>query len=377
MAETRKLKFGLVGCGRVSENHLTALAGGTIGAELAAVADIDEAKAKAKGEKYKVPFYTDYHAMLRAHPELDVVSIATPTGYHARHVIDLAAYGKHIVVEKPMALKVSDCDAMARACKKHQARLFVVKQNRFNPAVTAARKAWEAGRFGKPVVGTVRVRWQRRQPYYEQDNWHGTWELDGGVMSQQASHHIDLLQWFMGPVEDIYCRTATRLMDIEVEDTALATFQFKSGALGAFEATVATRPEDLEGSLSLLGEKGTVIIGGLAVNKIHYWKFEEPQPEDAAILAEASQDVPNVYGRGHTLLLADVIEAIHTGRRALVEPEDGKINIQILTAMYESAANGGKRVKPGCRIVRSRLGRSNNHRHESCAIADCGFRIAD
>jgi predicted dehydrogenase len=193
-------------------------------------------------------------------------------------VIDLARYGKHIVTEKPMALAVSDCDEMIAACKKNNCRLFVIKQNRFNPAVVAARKALEEGRFGKMVMGTVRVRWRRYQKYYEQDNWHGTWALDGGVMSQQASHHLDLLQWFMGPILQMTCKTATRLLNIEVEDTALATFEFTSGALGAFEATVATRPEDLEGSLSLLGEKGSVIIGGHAVNKILYWKFEEPRP---------------------------------------------------------------------------------------------------
>jgi predicted dehydrogenase len=285
--------------------------------------------------------------------------VATPTGCHATHIIELARYGTHLVVEKPMALRVRDCTAMMRACRRHGCRLFVVKQNRYNPAVVAARAAWEAGRFGKPVLGTVRVRWQRRQAYYEQDDWHGTWRMDGGVMSQQASHHIDLLQWFMGPIERLHCRAATRLMDIEVEDTAVATFQFQSGALGAFEATVATRPEDLEGSLSLLGEQGTVIIGGLAVNKIQYWRFETEAPGDAEIQNQQSQEVPNVYGRGHGPYLADVIRAIQTGQPGLVEGAEGKKNIEILTAMYESAATGGRLVKPGCRIRRSRLGRAD------------------
>jgi predicted dehydrogenase len=303
-----------------------------------------------------VPFYTSYREMMERHPEIEVIDVVTPTGYHAEHVVDLARYGKHIVVEKPMALKVSDCDAMIEACRRKKCRLFVVKQNRFNRAVQAARKALDEGRFGKLVLGTVRVRWSRDQKYYEQDNWHGTWALDGGVMSQQASHHLDLLQWFMGPIDTMQCQTTTRLMDIEVEDTALAMMKFKSGALGAFEATVATRPKDLEGSLSILGEKGSVIIGGHAVNKILHWQFCDPRPEDAEILDEHSQEVPNVYGHGHLPYLANVIEAITQNKPGLVEAPEGKKNIEILTALYESACLGGQTVQPGCPIKLSKLG---------------------
>jgi predicted dehydrogenase len=295
--------------------------------------------------------------MMKNHPEIDVVNVATPTGYHARHVVAVAEYGKHIIVEKPMALKVSDCEAMINACAKNGGRLFVVKQNRFNKAVQAARKALESGRFGKQVMGTARVRWRRLQSYYEQDDWHGTWALDGGVMSQQASHHLDLLQWFMGPIETMQCLSSTALLDIETEDTAVATFKFKSGALGAFEATVATRPEDLEASISLLGEKGTVILGGFAVNKVNYWKFETPLPEDEIIIGECSHEVPNVYGHGHSPYLMNVIDAIINNKPALVEASEGKKNIEILTALYESAALGGKPVAPGCQVKKSRLGK--------------------
>jgi len=353
----KKLKFAVIGCGRVSNNHLKALTSGKIDGELIAICDVDEKKAKAKSEEFKVPCYLDYHEMMKKHHELDVVDIATPTGYHARHVIDVAQYGKHIVVEKPMSLRVSDCDAMIKACADHKCRLFVVKQNRFNPAVVSARQALDSGRFGKMVMGTVRVRWKRVQAYYEQDDWHGTWELDGGVMSQQASHHLDLLQWFMGPIESMQCITATRLLDIEVEDTSLATFKFKSGALGAYEATVASRPEDLEGSLSLLGEKGTIIIGGHAVNKILYWKFQDEQPDDMHMVTASSQEVPNVYGHGHSPYLANVIDAIVNNKPALVEAPEGKKNIEILTALYESAALGGQKVHPGCAVTKSLLGR--------------------
>ena len=353
----KKLKFAIVGCGRISKNHLEALASCNLSSELVAVCDLIPEKAKEKSEKYKVPFYTDYHKMMESHPEIDVVNIATPTGMHARHVIDISRHGENIIVEKPMALRVEDCDAMMKACADNKCRLFVVQQNRFNKAVQAARKALDSGRFGKQVLGTVRVRWKRTQKYYEQDNWHGTWALDGGVMSQQASHHLDLLQWFMGPIDTMQCISATTLLDIEVEDTAVATFRFKSGALGAFEATVASRPEDLEGSLNLLGENGSVILGGFAVNKIVYWKFENPLPEDEATIKEFSVDVPNVYGLGHTPYLNNVIEAITQNKPGLVEGSEGKKNIQILTALYESAATGGTVVYPGYPVKVSKLGR--------------------
>ncbi|KPK99351.1 MAG: oxidoreductase [Planctomycetes bacterium SM23_65] len=353
----RKLNFGVVGCGRISRKHLEALVGDAFPGKLVAVTDIVEEKARAKAEQCEVPYYLDYHEMMRRHPEIDVIDVLTPTGYHAEHVTELARYGKHIVVEKPMALRVPDCRTMMRACRRRNCRLFVVKQNRFNPAVVAARAALESGRFGRLVMGTVRVRWRRDQGYYEADDWHGTWELDGGVMSQQASHHLDLLQWFMGPVESVQCRTATRLLDIEVEDTAAATLSFESGALGVFEATVATRPETLEGSLSILGERGSVIIGGPAVNKVLYWGFEEPRPEDEQARQNFSQEVPDVYGHGHGAYLAHVVDAIVNDKPGLVEGPEGEKNVRILTALYESAARGGRKVRPGCRILHSKLGR--------------------
>jgi UDP-N-acetyl-2-amino-2-deoxyglucuronate dehydrogenase len=352
------LKFGIVGCGRISDNHLQALTSPSVQAELVAVADIQEDRVRKKSEQYQVPGYRDYHEMVARHRDIDVLSVLTPTGYHARHVIDLARYGKHIVVEKPMALRVPDCDAMIAACRRHGGRLFVVKQNRYNRAVVAARQALESGRFGKMVMGTVRVRWRRDQTYYDHDAWRGTWELDGGVIAQQASHHVDLLQWFMGPIEQLQCRIATRLMTIEVEDTAAALFTFASGALGVFEATTATRPSDLEASLSILGEHGTVILGGNAVNRITHWQFDTETEEDERIRAHASEDVPNVYGHGHTEYLADVVQAILTNRLGLVEGDEGRKNVQILTALYESAARGGVPVRPGVRLVKSRLGRA-------------------
>lgn len=350
------LNFAVIGCGRVSQKHLEAITSGHMPGRLVAVSDLNEAKARAASDRYKAPFYTDYHAMLQAHPEIDVIDVLTPSGYHARHVQDLAPYGRHIVVEKPMALRVDDCDEMIAACRKHSVRLFVVKQNRFNPAVVAARAALEEGRFGRMVMGTVCVRWKRDQRYYDQDDWRGTWALDGGVTAQQASHHLDLLQWFMGPVETVQCQMATRLMQIEVEDTAAAIMRFQSGALGIFEATVASRPEDLGGTLSLLGEHGSILIGGLAVNKIAYWKFDDPLPEDESMPARFSQDVPSVYGYGHLPYLHSVASSLLNGTPAPVDGEEGRRNVQILTALYESASCGGATVRPGQQVCHTRIG---------------------
>jgi UDP-N-acetyl-2-amino-2-deoxyglucuronate dehydrogenase len=353
----RKLNFALIGCGRVSENHLAALTSSDVPARLVAVADVDQSRAQQKGTKYGVPIYTDFEDMLTKQPDIEVVDITTPTGYHAAHVQAVARFKKHVVVEKPMALTLQDCDAMLAACQQNGRRLFVVKQNRFNSAVQAARRALEAGRFGNLVLVTVRVRWRRDQAYYEADHWHGRWALDGGVMSQQASHHIDLLQWFLGPIESVQCQAANRVLRLEAEDTAAAIFKAKSGALGILEATVAARPKNLEGSLSILGEKGSVVIGGVAVNQIVHWEFSEPLPEDDVIHHQASQAVPNVYGNGHAPYLRDVAEAILDNRPALVEGIEGRRNVEILTTLYESAARDGTRLSPGCPTVHSRLGR--------------------
>lgn len=355
---SERLNFAVIGCGRVAYKHFGALEALSDQAKLVAVCDIDKQKAGSASKKYNVPFYADYRQMMARHPEIDVVSVLIPTGYHAPVVIDLAKFGKNILVEKPMALRVCDCEAMVQACRDNGCNLYVIYQNRYNHPVQTARVAWDKGRFGKPVMSSVRVRWARYQKYYEQDNWHGTWALDGGVMSQQASHHLDLLQWFMGPVESVQCLSATRLLNIEVEDTGAALLKFESGAIGIYEATVATRPDNLEGSISLLGENGTAVIGGIAVNELLTWKFQKEEMEDEQIRSNVSQVVPNVYGHGHTPNIADVIVALKTGIKppSLVDGEEGLKNIRLLTALYESAARNGEKVCPGVEMKACRLG---------------------
>lgn len=334
------LKFGLVGCGRIAKRHSELLANAQIeGATLSAVCDIDPDKAAETGQRCGVPFFTDMHEMAKA-SELDVFVVLTESGNHARDVVALAPYGRHIVVEKPMALTLSDADEMIRACDAVGIKLFVVKQNRFNVPVVKLREALDAGRFGRMVMGTVRVRWCRPQAYYDQDAWRGTWALDGGVLTNQASHHVDLLEWMMGDVESVYAKASTALAKIEAEDTAVVVLKFSSGALGVIEATTAARPKDLEGSISILGEGGTVEIGGFAVNQMKIWNFCDPIQGDNEVMEKYSVNPPNVYGFGHKAYYDHVVDCIRHDRKHLVDGLVGRRSLELINAIYESIESG-------------------------------------
>ncbi|MGL1890230.1 MAG: Gfo/Idh/MocA family oxidoreductase [Spirochaetaceae bacterium] len=350
------MNFAIVGCGRISKKHIDAIKS-IKGAELVAMCDLDEDKAKKQSEYASgVKYYTSYDEMLK-NEDVDVVNILTPSGLHAQHTIDIAKkYKKNIIVEKPMALKLEDTDAMIRACDENGVRLFVVKQNRYNLPVMKLREAIEEDRFGKMVMGTVRVRWCRPQAYYDQDDWRGTWELDGGALTNQASHHIDLLEWMMGEPVSVMAKTNTFLADIEVEDTGVAIIQFKNGAFGVVEATTATRPKDLEGSLSILGEAGSVVIGGFAVNQMKTWNFiDSKEGENESVLNEFAEMPPNVYGFGHQRYIEHVIDCIKNNKQALVDGLEGRKSIELINAIYESAETG-KEVFLHFQPRQSRLG---------------------
>jgi UDP-N-acetyl-2-amino-2-deoxyglucuronate dehydrogenase len=348
------LRFALVGCGRIAVRHAELLAAGRIaGADLAAVCDLVGAKAERLGTRFSRPHFTDMHEMMRrASPDAAVV--LTESGNHARDVIALAQYQRSIIVEKPMALTLEDADAMIQACDQAGVRLFVVKQNRFNVPVLKLREALEQGRFGRLVLGTVRVRWCRTQEYYDQDAWRGTWALDGGVLSNQASHHVDLLEWMMGDVASVFAKGTTALVDIEAEDTAVVVLSFRSGALGLIEATTATRPRDLEGSLSVLGEGGAVEIGGFAVNEMKVWNFTHPIPEDATVMEKYSVNPPNVYGFGHQAYYEHVVDCIVHDKQQLVDGLEGRKSLELISAIYESIETGREvalRLQPArCRL---------------------------
>jgi predicted dehydrogenase len=343
------IKIALLGCGRIAKRHSELLGEGIIkGAKLTAVCDVKKDRAKELGNKFNIPYYTDMIEMVKKEKP-DVVSVLTPSGMHAEHVKKLAAYVKHIVVEKPMALTLDDADNMIRECDKNGVKLFVVKQNRFNVPVLKLREAFDGGRFGKLVMGTVRVRWCRTQDYYNMDSWRGTWAFDGGVLANQASHHIDLLEWVMGEPESVFAKANTALVDIETEDTAVVILRFRNGALGVIEATTATRPRDLEGSISILGEKGTVEIGGFAMNEMKVWNFAEGVPGDEHIMEKYSVNPPNVYGFGHQSYYEHVVDCIQNDRRHLVDGLEGRKSLELILAIYESIETGNEvflRFKP-------------------------------
>ncbi len=336
------IQVALVGCGRISKRHCELLAGGHIvGATLACVCDIVEEKARTTGEQWKVPFFTDMHEMMRAMADkVDVVAVLTESGNHAAHTIALAQYRKHIMVEKPMALTLDDADAMIRACDAAGVKLFVVKQNRLNVPVQKLRQALEEGRFGKLVMGTVRVRWCRPQRYYDQDAWRGTWAMDGGVLTNQASHHVDLLEWMMGDVESVFAKSATMLVNIEAEDTAVVLLKFRNGALGIIEATTATRPKDTEGSISVLGEKGSVVIGGFAVNKMETWQFDPAREDDSEVMSKYSVNPPDVYGFGHKAYYEHMVSRLEGGSGQIVDGLEGRRSLELIMAIYESVETG-------------------------------------
>ncbi len=356
-----KLKFGLVGCGRIVKKHVDAL-NEIEDAELAAVCDVKETLARKVGEEQDVPYFASYDEMMQ-NVDVDVVTILTVSGKHAEHAIDIVKkYKKDIVCEKPMALKLSEADEMIRVCDENGVKLFVVKQNRFNLPVVKLREAVEAGKFGKIFLGSIRVRWCRPQEYYDRDPWRGTWELDGGVIANQASHHIDLLEWMLGEPVSVMAMNATFLVDIEADDTCAAIIKFKNGALGIVEATTATRPTDLEGSLSILGEKGSVVIGGFAVNKMEHWGFvDETEEVSKRVIGKYAEIPPNVYGFGHIRYLENVIECIKENKKALVDGLEGRKSLELINAIYESAETG-KEIHLSYEPKKSRLGIRNDHK---------------
>ena len=333
----RDVRIALVGCGRISGNHFDAFHK-IDGLELVGVCDSVEERARAAGASQGVPFFTSYDKMLRA-VDCDAVVIATPSGLHPQQGILAAKAGKHVITEKPMAISLGAADELVHACDSAGVRLFVVKQNRLNPGIQLLKRALDKGRFGRIYLANTTVRWTRPQEYYDQAPWRGTWEFDGGAIMNQASHYVDLIQWLVGPVESVTAKTATLARRIEAEDTGIAVLKFRSGALGVIEVTMLTYPRNLEGSITILGEKGSVKVGGTAVNRVEHWTFADYDDDDKLVDA-ASTNPPTVYGFGHEGYYRNVLAVLRGQAKAETDGRAGRKSLELILGIYESAKTG-------------------------------------
>lgn len=330
----RRIRFALAGCGRISANHFKALAEHSANAELVAVCDIDPAAlARAASETGAQPF-ASLEAMLdEARP--DIVVLSTPSGLHSAQAIVAARRGVHVLTEKPMATHWADGLRMVQACEQAGVRLFVVKQNRHNATLKLLKQTIESGRFGQIYSVAVNVFWARPQSYYDAAAWRGTRDLDGGALMNQASHYIDLLNWLVGPVDSVQAFLATQARRIKVEDSGVMVVRWKSGALGTVNVSMLTYPQNLEGSVTILGERGTVKVGGVAVNEILHWQFADERPEDQGIRS-ASYETTSVYGHGHPLYYENVIRVLRGEEEPKTDGREGLKSLELLIAAYES-----------------------------------------
>ena len=340
----RKIRFAVVGCGRIARNHFGALQKHADRAELVDVCDTDPQALAAAVAETGARGHANLAEMLVA-SSADIVVLTTPSGLHARQAIEIAAAGRHVMTEKPMATRWHDGLAMVRACDKANVRMFVVKQNRRNSTLQLLKRAVEARRFGRIYMVNINVFWTRPQDYYDSAAWRGTWEFDGGAFMNQASHYVDLLDWLIGPIESLHAYTGTLARDIEVEDTGVISVKWRSGALGSMNVTMLTYPKNLEGSITIIGEKGTVRVGGVAVNEIQHWEFAEPHADDAKI-HEASYATTSVYGFGHPLYYDNVIKVLRGEAEPETDGREGLKSLETLIAAYLSARDGRRVALP-------------------------------
>lgn len=337
----RKIRFALVGCGRISKNHIGAIEQHSDSCELVDVCDIDPEALDKATDFTGANGYRSLQELLDS-STADCVILATPSGLHSDQAIRVARTGRHVMTEKPMATRWRHGLAMVEACDEAGVKLFVVKQNRQNATLQLLKKALDKGRFGRIYSVAVNVFWTRPQEYYDSAEWRGTWEFDGGAFMNQASHYIDLLDWLIGPVESVMAYTGTLARNIQVEDSGVAALRWRNGAMGTVNVTMLTHPKNYEGSITILGETGTVRIGGVAVNEIQHWEFAADDSEDEAI-NDASYSTTSVYGFGHPLYYDNVIKTLRGEEKAKTDGREGLKSLELLIALYLSARDG-KRV---------------------------------
>ena len=337
--------LAIIGCGRISYKHVQAAVDNCSNIRLVAVCDTIKERAKEKAELYckllpnadRPAVYTDYSQMISME-KVEIASICTESGYHAKHAIDCVNHGVHVIVEKPIALSTRDADSMIESANRNNVKLCVSHQNRFNPSIQKLRNAVESGRFGRIIAGNARILWNRGKGYYEQAPWRGTYSLDGGCLMNQCIHNIDLLQWMLGGEikwinGDISNNTHPY---IEAEDYGSIQLKFSNGSVGNIEGTVCVYPENLEETLTIIGVKGIAVIGGLAVNKIEVWRFEDGLDTEEDVIKECFETVDSVYGNGHSALYADFIKSLKQDLKPYISGNEGKKAMEIVLAAYQS-----------------------------------------
>lgn len=336
LSPDQKIKVAVIGCGKIASNHFNAIASLPDEFELVAVCDRHPETLAAVSQELSVPGYADPEALFAAVPSLDLVSLCSPSGLHAAQTLQAARYKKHVITEKPMATRWSDGLEMVRVCDAAGVRLFVVKQNRYQPALQLLRDAIRLNRFGRLYLVNLNVFWTRPQSYYDQARWRGTFEFDGGAFMNQASHYVDLLDWLIGPVQSIQAMMATLARNMEAEDTGTVNIRWRSGTLGSMNFTMLTWPKNLEASLTLLGEKGSVRVGGVSANQIDHWAFAEPHEMDEK--AQGLKDMPQRPAHaGHALYYQNVARSLRGEAEAEVDGRSGLRSLEILVAAYSSA----------------------------------------
>ena len=339
------MKYALIGCGRIATNHVKAVLNN--GLEFVAACDVDPEMIELLLAKHSlhedasIERYSDYRAMLANHPDLELVAIATESGKHASIAFDCIDAGVNLIIEKPMAMSIADADEIIRRSEERGVVVSACHQNRFNVAIQNMREALESGRFGRLSHGSVHVRWNRNEDYYTQAPWRGTWAEDGGCLMNQCIHGIDLLRWMMGDdVEEVFGATRQQFHGyLEAEDAGMAVVKFKNGAIGTIEGTTNVYPHNLEETLYMFGECGTVKIGGTSANNIDVWDFADETEVDA-LNKGLEEETSNVYGNGHTSLYADVLEAIQTSRKPYVDAVAGRNALEMVLAIYKSQKTG-------------------------------------
>ncbi|MBO1511773.1 Gfo/Idh/MocA family protein [Metabacillus bambusae] len=329
------VNFAIVGCGHIAKKHAEAIEKAE-NAKLVAVCDKIPESMQYYKEKYDVQTFTELDDMLHEDNNIDVINICTPSGFHANIAIQAANAKKHIVVEKPISLTLEDADAIISSCRENGVKLTVVHPNRFRPAIKELRELMDSGKLGKLSHADATVRWNRNQAYYDQAPWRGTKNLDGGVLMNQAIHNLDLLVWLMGDLDEVYSMSATRLRNIEAEDVSVGVAKFKNGALGIIEAATTIYPKNLEESISIFGETGSVKIGGVTASFVEHLDIESMDKEEIDQIIERVKADP--LGKpGHQCIIEDIVEAIKTNRDPIVSGEDGKKALELVIKLYDSA----------------------------------------